>query len=153
MWERFFLVSLAVMCIANTISRERIFKPVRDKLGGKDTWAGYLISCPYCLSHWLAFGMVPLFDMRILTIPHDWPVAAPVLEWFFNAILVVMAAAFLRMLFFSIDDLVGVFRRFERIEEDEIQRRRHTPLPPRPLSDDQHFYNGRPNGSGRPPPQ
>src|SRR5690606_31717031 len=105
-----------------------VFQPLRDRLGGKETWLGYLITCPYCLSHWLAFALVPLFELKLLVIPHNWPIAAPVLEWFFNSILVVMAAAFMRMLFFSIDDLVGVFRRFERIEEDEIRRRRHTPL-------------------------
>jgi hypothetical protein len=150
MWERYFLVSLAVMCIANTVSRERIFKPLRARLGGKDTWAGYLISCPYCLSHWLAFALVPLFDLRLLTIPYEWPIVKPALEWFFNSILVVIAAAFLRMIFFSIDDLVGVFRRFERIEEDEIERRRSTPLPSPGLSN-RSFYGDRTSGSDRPP--
>lgn len=139
MWERFVLLSLAVMCIANTVSRERLFKPLRDRIGGKETWRGYLLTCPYCLSHWLAFVFVPIFDLRLLTVPHDWPVVAPVLEWFFNSILVVIGAAFVRMIFFSFDDLVGVFRRFERIEEVELDRRRtfaaphpNEPRPPNP---------------------
>lgn len=128
MWERYLLLSLAVMCIANTVSRERLFKPLRDRLGGKETWRGYLLTCPYCLSHWLAFVLVPVFDLRLLTVPHDWPVAAPVLDWFFNSILVVIGAAFIRMIFFSFDDLVGVFRRFERIEDVELDRRKKAPV-------------------------
>jgi hypothetical protein len=123
MWEKYLLVSLAVTCIANTISREKIFAPLRDRLGGKDTWAGYLISCPYCLSHWLAFLFVPLFKVRLLTVPHAWGLATSLLEWFFNSILVVMLSAFIRMVFFSIDDLVGVFRRYEKIEDEEIEER------------------------------
>lgn len=128
MWERYLLLSLAVMCIANTVSRERLFKPLRDRLGGKSSWPGYLLLCPYCLSHWLAFALVPVFDLRLLTVPHDWPVAGPVIEWFFNSILVVIGAAFIRMIFFSFDDLVGVFRRFERIEDVELDRRRQSAL-------------------------
>lgn len=123
MWQRWFILSLIVMSVANTISRERVFEPLRRRLGGKDTWLGYLVSCPYCLSHWVSFALVPLFSLRLAVIPYDWPVVQPVLEWFFNSILVVAGAAFLRILFFSIDDLVGVFRRFERIEDSEIERR------------------------------
>lgn len=123
MWEKYFLISLAVMCIANTISRERLFQPLRDRLGGKETWVGYLLTCPYCLSHWLAFLFVPLFDLRLLTVPHDWGALTWGLNWFFNSVLVVILAAFIRMAFFSIDDLVGIFRRFEKIEEEEIDAR------------------------------
>ena len=126
MWQTYAVLSLIVMCVANTISREKVFEPLRNRLGGKDTWIGYLVSCPYCLSHWISFALVPLFGLRLAVIPYHWPIATPVLEWFFNSILVVIGAAFLRMIFFSIDDLVGVFRRFERIEEEEIERRRVT---------------------------
>lgn len=131
MWEKYLLLSLAVMCIANTISRERIFEPLRNRLGGKETYFGYMIACPYCLSHWLAFGLVPLFGLRLLRVPYDWGPVAWTLDWFFNSILVVMLAAFIRMTFFSIDDLVGVFRRFEKIEDDEIEERerlKHMPV-------------------------
>lgn len=122
MWQRWLLVSAFVMGVANTISRERVFAPLRKRLGGKDTWIGYLVSCPYCLSYWIAFAAVPVFGLRLLTVPHAWGFAAAILEWFANSVLVVTLAAFIRMAFYSIDDLVGVFRRFEKIEEVEIQR-------------------------------
>ena len=47
-------VSLIVMGLSHTISRERICEPLRARLGGKETWLGYLVSCPYCVSHWIA---------------------------------------------------------------------------------------------------
>ncbi len=125
MWEKYLLISLVTMCIVHTVTQERIFKPLRDKLGGKETWRGYLISCPYCFSHWVAFVLVPLFGLRLLEIPWNWGLAASVLEWFFNSILVVILAAFIRMAFFSIDDLVGVFRRQERLQEEELRKREH----------------------------
>lgn len=133
MWETYLLISLVTMCIVHTVTHERIFKPLRDRLGGKETWRGYLISCPYCFSHWVAFILVPLFGFRLLVIPWEWGVANAILEWFFNSILVVILAAFIRMAFFSIDDLVGVFRRQERLQDveleehtEELQRRRST---------------------------
>lgn len=131
MWAEYLLISLVTMCIVHTVSNERIFKPLRDRLGGKETWRGYLISCPYCFSHWVAFVLVPLFGFRLLVIPHEWGIVTAILEWFFNSLLVVILAAFIRMAFFSIDDLVGVFRRQEKLQEveyeehaEELERRR-----------------------------
>ena len=122
MWERWLLVSLVVMCVTNTITQEQLFDPLRRRLGGKDTWLGYLCCCPYCLSHSLAFLLVPLFGLKVLTIPHDWGFATAALEWFFNSILVVVLAAFIRMFFYSIDDLVGVLR---VRQEKETAEKRH----------------------------
>ena len=42
-------VSLIVMGLSHTIARERIFEPLRLRLGGKETWLGYMVSCPYCV--------------------------------------------------------------------------------------------------------
>ncbi len=129
MWAKYLLLSLVVMCIANTITHERLFAPFRRWLGGKETWRGYLFTCPYCLSHWLSFVLVPLFDFRLLRVPWNWGAGAWVVDWFFNSILVVILAAFIRMVFFSIDDLVGVFRRYERLQDEEIEHRRRNNHP------------------------
>jgi hypothetical protein len=96
MLTRLLLVSLVVMGMSQTIAKERIFAPLRDRLGGKETWLGYLISCPYCVSHWLAFVMVPLTGAYALTIAPRWPVVAPLLDWFLSSILVTVIAAFVR---------------------------------------------------------
>ena len=65
-------VSLVVMGLSHTIARERIFQPLRARLGGKDTWLGYLISCPYCVSHWIAFILVPLTGTYAVNVVPRW---------------------------------------------------------------------------------
>ena len=55
-----FAVSAVVMGLSYTIAKEELFRPVRDRCGGRETWLGYLVSCPYCVSHWIAFIVVPL---------------------------------------------------------------------------------------------
>lgn len=49
------LISLAISSISYTISRTEIFKPLRKFICNKFNWLGKLISCPYCLSHWVSF--------------------------------------------------------------------------------------------------
>src|SRR5689334_21624818 len=53
-------ISAIVMGLAHTVANERLFLPLRRRLGGRETWLGYLVSCPYCASHWFAFAIVPL---------------------------------------------------------------------------------------------
>jgi uncharacterized membrane protein (DUF106 family) len=68
------------------------------------TWRGYLLSCPYCASHWVAFVLVPLtgaYGIRVA-----WKVAyvTPVLDWFLSSILVTVIAALLRVVFYFVDE-------------------------------------------------
>src|SRR4051794_20336612 len=37
-WGRLLAIALVTMGISHTIARERIFAPLRDRLGGKETW-------------------------------------------------------------------------------------------------------------------
>lgn len=50
------ILSFAVSSISYTISKSNIFKPLRLFISKYWKWAGELISCPYCLSHWLSFA-------------------------------------------------------------------------------------------------
>jgi hypothetical protein len=104
-------VSLIVMGIAHTISRERLFAPIRSRCGGTDTWLGYLISCPYCASHWIAFVLVPLTGTYPVEIPYDWGFFTSILRWFLASILVTVIAAFFRIGFYFIDEGQGLIRR------------------------------------------
>ena len=50
------VVGLAVSGITMTITKSNVMQPLRilmSKLG-----CGELVHCPYCLSHWFAFGIV-----------------------------------------------------------------------------------------------
>ncbi len=130
---RLLLVSAVVMGMAQTISKEKIFAPLRDRLGGKETWFGYLVSCPYCLSHYLAFVLVPLTDTYLIHIAPRWPVIAPVLDWFLSSILVTVVAAFLRVAFWFIDESQGLIRRRQKtVEAEEEVLRQEVEEPGRP---------------------
>ena len=119
------LVSAVVMGMSHTVAKERIFAPLRERLGGKETWAGYLVSCPYCLSHWLAFGLVPLAGVYPIRLAVDWGIGTRILEWFLACILVTVVAAFLRVAFWWIDETQALVRKQKaHVEEDTKTERR-----------------------------
>jgi hypothetical protein len=118
-----FAVAAVVMGISQTISKERIFAPVREKLGGKETFCGYLVSCPYCVSHYVAFVVVPItgtYPIRVVV--GGW--LGSVLSWFLSSILVTVIAAFFRVLFWFVDEAQGLVRRRQRTEEEETATKR-----------------------------
>ena len=126
-----FAVSAVVMGISHTIAKERICEPLRTKLGGKKTWLGYLVSCPYCTSHWIAFAVVPLTGAYYVDVVVHWPVIGAVLRWLFSSIFVAMIAAFLRVIFYFVDETQGLVKREQKVVEKEAE----APLPPRRAAD------------------
>lgn len=118
-------VSAVVMGMAQTIAKEKVFEWLRVRLGGKETFFGYLVSCPYCVSHWLAFVLVPLTGAYYVDVAvGGWFGAA--LRWFLSSILVVVITAFLRVAFWFVDESQGLVRRRNRTEEEETRLRRLT---------------------------
>ena len=118
-----FAVSAVVMGLSQTITRERIFAPLRERLGGKEKFWGYLVSCPYCTSHYVAFVLVPLtgtYPIRVVV--GGW--VGTVLNWFLSSILLTVIAAFYRVLFWFVDESQGLVRRRQRTEEEEVETRR-----------------------------
>ena len=112
------------MGISYTIAHERIFAPLRDRLGGKKTFVGYLVACPYCNSHYIAFLLVPLTDLYFVRIAPAWGVAGSILDWFLSSYLVVVIAAFLRVIFFWVDETQGLVRRRQVETEAETETQR-----------------------------
>jgi uncharacterized membrane protein (DUF106 family) len=117
------LVSAVTMGLSHTIAREKIFEPLRNACGGMGTWRGYLISCPYCASHWLAFVLVPLTGAYGIRVTPRWPVVSPILDWFLSAILVTVIAAVLRVGFYFIDEEARLAKTKKRITEAEAETR------------------------------
>ncbi len=118
-----FTVAAVVMGMAQTISKEQIFAPLRNRLGGKETFFCYLVSCPYCVSHYIAFALVPLTGTYpIKVVVGGW--LGWVLSWFLSAILLTVIAAFYRVLFWFVDESQGLVRRRQRTEEEEIATKR-----------------------------
>jgi hypothetical protein len=107
------LVSAVVMGAAHTVARERLFEPLRRQLGGKETWLGYLVSCPYCVSHWIAFLLVPVTQTYPLQVTRHWGIASTILTWFLSSLLVAVVASFLRILFYVADEKQSLLRTTE----------------------------------------
>jgi hypothetical protein len=120
------LVSAVTMGMSHTIAREKIFEPLRTRCGGMSTWRGYLISCPYCASHWLAFVLVPLTGAYGIHVVPRWPIVSPVLDWFLSSILVTVIAAVLRVSFYFIDEETRLTRTKKRITQAEATERERT---------------------------
>jgi hypothetical protein len=122
------LVSAVVMGLSHTIAKEKICEPLRRAAGGMQTWPGYLLSCPYCASHWLAFALVPLTGTYLISVAVRWGFLSSALEWFLNSILVTVVAAFLRVGFYFVDEEQRLVRKrkeaVETVAEDMEERPR-----------------------------
>lgn len=59
------LVSLAVSTVAMTVSKSKIFRPMREKIDEASEFFGNLIGCPYCFAHWVAALFVIVTEVRI----------------------------------------------------------------------------------------
>ncbi|MGZ3423005.1 MAG: hypothetical protein ACXVEF_25600 [Polyangiales bacterium] len=110
-WSQIVILSAIVMGLSHTIAKERIFRAFRERLGGRETFCGYLVSCPYCNSHWLAFALVPLTDTYVIDVTWNLGPFTGLLRWFLSAIFVTVLAAFMRIGFYFIDESQGLVRR------------------------------------------
>lgn len=127
---KLFAVSAVVMGIAQTLTKERIFSRLRDRCGGKETWLGYLVSCPYCASHYIAFVIVPLTGAYYVHVAPRWGVVSTVLDWFLSSILVTVIAAFLRVVFYFVDETQGLVRRRQKVvdtTQEIMEEKREVP--------------------------
>ncbi len=120
---RLFVIASIVMGVSHTITKERVFQPLRDALGGKRTWLGYLAPCPYCASHWVAFIVLPLTRTSFVEVPSLWAPLAVLLRWFLSSVFVATVASYLRVFFYLVDESQGLLRRAEKLEETELRRR------------------------------
>ncbi len=67
------LLALADWLIATTISRARVFRPMRAAIKRRSDYLGEGISCQYCISHWVGFILTGIYRPRLL-ISGFWPV-------------------------------------------------------------------------------
>ena len=120
---RILLVSAVTMGLSHTLAREKLFEPLRNALGGMGTWRGYLVSCAYCASHWIAFVLVPLTGAYGIRVAPRWPVVSPLLDWLLSSILVTVIAAILRVGFYFVDEEARLARTRKRIGQAEALSR------------------------------
>jgi hypothetical protein len=120
-------LSFVVMGIAHTIARERLFAPLREWLRRRSSWLGYLICCPYCLSHWVALALVPATDAYGIAVPHHWGPFGGILRWLLSSILVAVLASFFRIAFYFVDETQTLVRKQKEVTELEIEDVSHDP--------------------------
>lgn len=62
------VIALAVAAMSYTIAKTKVSAPFRAWVKSKSEWAGGLVSCPYCTSHWLTLGAMLTFreDIRLV---------------------------------------------------------------------------------------
>lgn len=122
MFWKVLTLSLVVMGVSHTIARERLFAPLRRALGGQDAWLGYLVSCPYCVSHWVAFVLVPLTGTYPIDVVPCWGQLSALLRWLLASLLIAVVAAFLRVAFYFVDESQGLVRRQQRAVQEQARR-------------------------------
>lgn len=64
------VLALVVSSISYTMSSMEIFEPLRAFCHKKNKWIGSLFSCFYCLSHWVTFFFVALYQPQIIPGAH-----------------------------------------------------------------------------------
>lgn len=91
------MLALATAAISVTISRAKIFKSAREYVAGRSEWFGELISCHYCLSHWVAITMVLIY--RPLLVQAWLPVDVAVMVFVVVALSAVIGGVVIRLTF------------------------------------------------------
>ena len=66
MYSKLLILSLATSVIAVTLSKTKVFKPMRHWIWQRNTWSYNLISCTYCLTHWVAFTLVSIYPLNLM---------------------------------------------------------------------------------------
>lgn len=81
------LLSLATASVAYTVSETALFSGLRKWVSERSVWGGKLLSCGYCVGHWVAFGLVAIYRPRLL---ESWWL----LDYFLTALIIAWMAAF-----------------------------------------------------------
>ena len=82
MMKEVLLLSLVTASISFTISEAKLFKPLREWVQ-KKLPLGELLSCGYCLGHWVAFALTAIYRPRLFEMwwPLDYFLTALVIAW------------------------------------------------------------------------
>ena len=81
--EKVLYLSIVTASIAFTVSEAKLFLPVREWFKRKLPYLGELISCGYCLCHWVAFALVAIYRPKLFDLWWllDYFLTALVIAW------------------------------------------------------------------------
>lgn len=100
LWQ-IIVLSFVVAAMSCTISKANVFEEARWQIKKRNEWAGKLISCPYCTSHWLAAFFVLVYPPVLFE-------KQPVIDFFVSLFVVVALSAI----------IAGVIRRMSPFHAD-----------------------------------
>jgi hypothetical protein len=80
-------LSFVTASISFTVTETKLFAPLREWARGKETLVGRLLSCGYCLGHWVAFALVAIYQPRLFQ--RHW-----LLDYFLTALAIAWIGAF-----------------------------------------------------------
>ena len=63
--EKVIYLSFVTASISFTVTETKLFLPVREWVKKRNAFSGELISCGYCFSLWVAFGLVAIYRLRL----------------------------------------------------------------------------------------
>lgn len=87
MLDMVLLLSLVTASISFTVSEAKVFLPVRAWAKKAPGPLGELLSCGYCLGHWVAFGLVAIYRPRLFN-------AWWLLDYFLTALVIAWLSGF-----------------------------------------------------------
>jgi hypothetical protein len=99
--EEILLISFVVASVSYTVTDALVFKPFREWTEKRSHVFGKLFSCGYCLSHWISFFMVWLFEIDLFISGYGF------IDFFLSAIAIVWIAAFQWIIFSILMKLAG----------------------------------------------
>jgi hypothetical protein len=98
--ENMLLLAMVNASIVFTISETKIFRPFREWVKQKSEFLGEMLSCGYCLGHWVAFALVAIYQPRLFD---SWWL----LDYFLTALLIAWLSAFQWVLMCWLMDKAG----------------------------------------------
>ena len=93
------LLSLATASISFTVAETKLFMPLRQHWP-KESFLGELLSCGYCLGHWVAFALVAIYRPRLF---ESWWL----LDFFLTAVVVAWLAGVQWIVMYLLIDKAG----------------------------------------------
>jgi hypothetical protein len=81
------LLSVATAAISFSVAETKLFSTAREWVKTRSRCWGELISCGYCLGHWVALGLVAIYRPRLFD-------AWWLLDYFLTALVIAWLAGF-----------------------------------------------------------
>jgi hypothetical protein len=63
--QKLVFVSFITATISFAVSESKLFRLLRERTKAKNSLLGKLLSCGYCLGHWVAIAMVVLLGIKL----------------------------------------------------------------------------------------